>query len=254
MTDIIIKISSAAILVFVIIINLFGNIAGVGDIIPTGGETTEVTEEVNPDLDIETANEVAALYEAAVQKTKADSPAGTQKMALAAPITGDGTVGALISILQPMVEKALANNSQETDWIPGANGGALTGGDIADCSTETKDGKTTVYIRLKNQTDGADCDSNTAGPVARGIGTLGSIDAALEELGAELNEGRETVVLTYRDAYIECVIDNETGKITEGEWHYVVDVKIGDVKAKLGILAANLKNFKTSIEYTVEIG
>ena len=221
------------------------------------GETEVVTEIVTEVVEDEHFNSVdpekiAVFYETAVQKTKDDRPKGHQTMTLAGKISGDGAIGTILKVLEPAVDKALAKNSKETDWVPGANDGALLGSDIKDCYAKTENGKTTVYIELKSQTDGSDCDSNTAGPVARGMSTLGSIDGALSELGAELTSGRETVSLTYRDAYIECVVDEATGKIVSGTWHYVVDVNIGNAQAKLGI-PANLKNLKASIEYQVEI-
>ena len=222
------------------------------------GQTEVVTEVItevveDPHFNSTDPAKVAAFYEAAAQATKDDRPAGHQTMVLAGSISGDGAIGTILEVLEPAVDKALKKNSKETDWIPGANEGTLQGDDIVDCYAKTENGKTTVYIELKSQTDGSDDDSNTAGPVARGISTLGSIDGALEELGATLSSGRDTVALTYRDAYIECEVDEETGKIVSGTWHYVVDINIGNAKAKLGIVGANLKNLKAAVEYTVEL-
>lgn len=199
--------------------------------------------------------EIAAFYVAASNKTRDDGkePAGHQTMALAGEISGDGAIGTVLEVLNPIVEDVLADNSTSTDYIPGASRGDLQASDISDCyATTDESGKTTVYIKLKSQTDGPDCDGHEAGPVARGIGTLGSIDTALEALGAEINSGRDTVKLTYRDAYIECVVD-ENGYIVSGTWHYIVDINIGNAKAKISFLSANLKNLKAAVEYTVVI-
>ena len=194
--------------------------------------------------------EVVAYYNAAVIKTnKEGAPKGHSTMKLKGDITGDGAIGAILSVLSPAAEKALAKNSVETDYIPGK--GLLKPEDVTRAQAVSKNGVTTVTIALKSQTDGSDADSK-AGPVGRGIGTLGSIDSALKELGAELTSGRETVKLTYDDAYIKCTINENTGKITGGTWHYVVNIFVGDAKAKLGI-SANLKNLKAAVDYTVAI-
>ena len=194
--------------------------------------------------------EVVAYYNAAVIKTnKEGAPKGHSTMKLKGDITGDGAIGAILSVLSPAAEKALEKNSVETDYIPGK--GLLKPEDVTRAQAVSKNGVTTVTIALKSQTDGSDADSK-AGPVGRGIGTLGSIDSALKELGAELTSGRETVKLTYDDAYIKCTINENTGKITGGTWHYVVNIFVGDAKAKLGI-SANLKNLKAAVDYTVAI-
>ena len=223
-----------------------------------GNVVTEVvTEETPAGFNSIDPAEIAAFYVAASNKTRDDAkePAGHQSMVLVGEISGDGAIGTLLEVLNPIVADVLADNSTSTDYIPGASRGDLQADDIvADtCYAQTdENGNTTLYIELKKQVDGPDCDGHEAGPVARGIGTLGSIDTALEALGAELNSGRDTVTLTYRDAYIECVV-NADGYIVSGTWHYIVDVNIGNAKAKISIISANLKNLKAAIEYTVEI-
>ena len=222
---------------------------------PVAGSTEAASEATTAAADSKGLNstdiaEVVAYYNAAVIKTnKEGAPKGHSTMKLKGDITGDGAIGAILSVLSPAAEKALAKNSVETDYIPGK--GLLKPEDVTRAQAVSKNGVTTVTIALKSQTDGSDADSK-AGPVGRGIGTLGSIDSALKELGAELTSGRETVKLTYDDAYIKCTINENTGKITGGTWHYVVNIFVGDAKAKLGI-SANLKNLKAAVDYTVAI-
>ena len=222
---------------------------------PVDGSTEAASEATTAPADSKGLNstdiaEVVAYYNAAVIKTnKEGAPKGHSTMKLKGDITGDGAIGAILSVLSPAAEKALEKNSVETDYIPGK--GLLKPEDVTRAQAVSKNGVTTVTIALKSQTDGSDADSK-AGPVGRGIGTLGSIDGALKELGAELTSGRETVKLTYDDAYIKCTINENTGKITGGTWHYVVNIFVGDAKAKLGI-SANLKNLKAAVDYTVAI-
>lgn len=222
---------------------------------PVDGSTEAASEATTAPADSKGLNstdiaEVVAYYNAAVIKTnKEGAPKGHSTMKLKGDITGDGAIGAILSVLSPAAEKALAKNSVETDYIPGK--GLLKPEDVTRAQAVSKNGVTTITIALKSQTDGSDADSK-AGPVGRGIGTLGSIDGALKELGAELTSGRETVKLTYNDAYIKCTINENTGKITGGTWHYLVNIFVGDAKAKLGI-SANLKNLKAAVDYTVAI-
>ncbi len=196
---------------------------------------------------------IAAFYNKAVANTKSPYiPTGYQTLVLAKNIEGDGAIGAILKVLQPAIENALKKNSKEITKIPGATGGELLATDIVKATARSKGGKTEITITLKQQVDGPDSNKNTAGPVSRGIGTLGSIDNALTELGAEITEGRDTVKLTYKNAYIKCVVNESTGRIESGMWGYTVDVLIGSAKMKLGI-SANLKNLSTAIDYKVVI-
>ncbi|MGN0573962.1 MAG: hypothetical protein ACI4IX_08495 [Acutalibacteraceae bacterium] len=229
--------------------------AAAEDSTAAAGESTaaaESTTAASAGLNSTNAEEVVAYYNAAVIKTNDSkkAPKGHSTMKLDGDITGDGAIGAILSVLSPAAEKALAKNSVETDYIPGK--GMLKASDVTKAQASSKNGVTTIVIQLKDQTDGPDGDSKNGGPVARGIGTLGSIESALKELGAEMTEGRETVKLTYTNAYIKCTIDESTGMVTGGTWHYLVKIFVGDAKAKLGI-TANLKNLKAAVDYTVAI-
>ena len=116
------------------------------------------------------------------------------------------------------------------------------------------DGKYTDYIiYVKDQTDGPNGDSHNGGPVACGVGTLGSIDEALNQLGAEFKSGKENVKLTYTNAYIFARVDNSTGKIINGTYHYLVKINISEAELKLGI-SAKVKNMYGEVDYFVRIG
>lgn len=218
------------------------------------GETTTATAETTVaaegGLNSTDVAEVVAYYNAAVIKTnKEGAPAGNSSMKLSGDISGDGFIGAILKVLEPAAKSALSKNSTPTDYIPGK--GALKPEDVIRAEAVSKNGVTTIKMSIKEQTDGSDADS-TAGPVGRAIGTLGSIDGALSELGAELTSGRDTVKLTYKNSTIKCTINEKTGKITGGTWFYSVNILVGDAKAKLGI-SANLKNLKAIVDYTVAI-
>ena len=190
--------------------------------------------------------EVVKFYNAARKATN-PAPKGHQTMALSGDITGDGFIGALLQVLQPAAKSALEKNSKDTDWIPGHDHDDILVSDVKSAKATTKNGVTTIEMTFKDQTDGPD---TSKGPVERGISTLGSIDSALSELGAEITEGRDTVKLTYTDAYLKATIKD--GKITGGTWHYLVKIFVGNAKGKLGI-SITLKNLKAAVDYKVVI-
>lgn len=218
-------------------------------------EETEAADDEDPST-WDTAKIVAYYNEA--RKTTADqgkAPAGFQTMKLAGDIGGDGAIGIVLKVLQPAAEKALSKNSKATDYIPAHDSQPLLESDVTS-ATAKKDanGNIVLDINLKNQVDGPDGDSKNGGAVARGVSTLGSIENALKELGAEITEGRETVTLTYNNAYIKnCVINPETKLIKSATYHFTVNVLVKDAKAKLGI-SVNLENLRAPIDYTVKVG
>lgn len=218
-------------------------------------EETEAADDEDPST-WDTAKIVAYYNEA--RKTTADqgkAPAGFQTMKLAGDIGGDGAIGVVLKVLQPAAEKALSKNSKSTDYIPAHDSQPILESDVTS-ATAKKDanGNIVLDINLKNQVDGPDGDSKNGGAVARGVSTLGSIENALKELGAEITEGRETVTLTYNNAYIKnCVINPETKLIKGATYHFTVNVLVKDAKAKLGI-SVNLENLRAAIDYTVKVG
>lgn len=220
------------------------------------GQTEIVTEIVTEAPKGLTSKDIAAIvefYNAAEKKTEeAGAPAGNQTMALGASgIQGDGAVGAVLNIVEPVIKSTLEKNSNPSDYIPGK--GVLQASDVSSATAISKDGKTKIRMEIKSQKDGPDApDGDTTGPVARAIGTLGNIDGALTELGATISEGRENVELNYTNAYIECVIDEETGTIVSGHWHHTVNIKITNAKLHL-VVNIKLKNLDAAVEYDVVI-
>lgn len=211
-------------------------------------KTTTLAEK--PIKDWTKAEMLYAYNQAVIKTEKGQIPTGQSTMKLAGGITGDGAIGSILEVLSPAAEKALAKNSTPTDFIPGY--GELRGEDLKAIQI-IDNGKTyTIEMTVKSQTDGPDADDK-AGPVGRAIGTLGSIEGALKELGASFKSGRETVSLTYDDVSIRAEIDKTTGTIVHGQWHYVVKVLVGDAKASISVLTANLKNLRANIDYTVVI-
>ena len=203
-----------------------------------------------------TVAEIVADYVKARKATK-PAPAGKQTMVLGnnGKITGDGATGSLLKVASPIINKVLQNNSTTTDYVPASSHADLKASDVKSAKAiVSADGKYTDYIiYVKDQTDGPNGDSHNGGPVARGVGTLGSIDEALNQLGAEFKSGKENVKLTYTNAYIKARVDNSTGKIINGTYHYLVKINISEAELKLGI-SAKVKNMYGEVDYTVKIG
>lgn len=230
--------------------------AAAADATTAAAETTTAKAEETTKaagLNSTNADEVVKYYNEALKKSK-DTKGSKQVMKLVeGSLGGDGAVGVILKVLEPAAKSALEKNSKERGDLPGnPNEYPLTAADVKSAKATSANGVTTIEIQLKDQVDGPNGDDKNGGPVARGVGTLGSIENALNEMGATLESGRETVKLTYKNAYIKVKIDEKTGKITSGTWHHMVDIFIGEAKAKLGI-TATLKNFKGQVDFTVTL-
>lgn len=192
---------------------------------------------------------VANFYETALKKT--NSVTAQRSFLLNGISSGNSDTDYLIDTATILIEGLLSDYSTTVYSIPGSGSGALQSSDIESCYAYSENGYTYVYIQLKEQSDGPEADPNTAGPVSRGIGTLGGIDRIANLLGAEISSGKSSATLSYSDAYIECVIDESTGKIISGEWHYTADVYIGYISGTIMGYAASLDDVSASVDYTV---
>lgn len=197
---------------------------------------------------------VAAFY-CKARKATNPVPKGQQTLKLSGEITADGGLGGVLKFVQPVINGALNKNSTETDWIPAGSHADIKASDVKTASAKVNGNYTEVTMTFKEQTDGSDGDSKNGGPVARGVGTLGSIDGALADLNAEFKSGKENVKLTYTDAKLTCKIDNNTGKIVSGTWHYLVKINISSAELKFKVLpgAINVTNLKGAVDYKVVI-
>ncbi|MBQ7956847.1 MAG: hypothetical protein IJ279_02325 [Clostridia bacterium] len=193
--------------------------------------------------------EILDFYNKAVVATDKKAPKGQSKMVLGygGKITADGGLGNVLDIVSPIIDKTLKKNSSETSNIPGY--GEIKMSDIKSIKATEKGGKIVVDIVGKEQTDGPVADG-ADGPVGRVIGTLGNIDGALNELGAEISRGKDTVTLTYTDVTVNATINPDTGIIEGGKWHYLVNILVKDADIKL-VVKLGVKNLKAAVDYTV---
>ena len=197
-----------------------------------------------------TSQQILDLYNSAVKKTDPKAPKGNSKLMLVGSMTGDGAIGSIIKVLEPMITSALAQNSIPTNFVPGA--GNIKASDIKSIKISETGSTYIVEMTIKDQTDGASADDKS-GPVGRAIGTFGDITGELKDLGIEFKSGLDTLTIKYTDAKIRAVMDKNSGLITSGNWHYVANVKVANANASVAVINAVLKNFSAKIDYTVVI-
>ena len=200
----------------------------------------------------ETVEEIVEFYKKAAIETDKGTVKGQDQMTMTKLDGGSGVVGGLVSLFEPIAKSALSNNSGSVEGITGGYE-KLSAADVSS-ATAKDDGKyTTVHINLKPQTDGMNGKSKE-GTVGHGVSVLDGIDTALSQLkGVDVDTSEGGITLKYNNAYIDAKIDNATGKIVSGKWHYNVDILINNVKAKIGIVSATLKDATGAVEYTVTV-
>lgn len=218
-----------------------------------GGAQTGNTEK---GLNSTDAKAVVAFYNKAVNATVKNPPKGKQTMRLK-KLEGTGGLGKILGSFEGIAKKALEKNSTETTWIPAGDHGDVLPTDVKNAKAAiSADGKyTIVSFNVNPQTDGPK-ESSSKGPVGRSIGTLGNVQNALDELpGVSVTSGMENIKLTYNDAYVRDVkIDNATGKIISGTWHYKVNVNVNNLGVKVVGIPASIDTLTGIVDYTVKIG
>ena len=215
-----------------------------------GGSQTGNTEK---GLNSTDAKAVVAFYNKAVNATVKNPPKGKQTMKLE-KLEGTGGLGKILGSFEGIAKKALEKNSTETNYIPAGEHGDVLPTDVKNAKA-TNDGKyTTVSFDVNPQTDGPK-ESTSKGSVGRSIGTLGNVQNALDQLpGVSVTSGIENIKLTYDHAYVTVKIDNNTGKIVSGTWHYKVNVNVNNLGVKVIGIPANVDTLHGIVDYTVKIG
>lgn len=215
-----------------------------------GGAQTGNTEK---GLNSTDAKAVVAFYNKAVNATVKNPPKGKQTMKLE-KLEGTGGLGKILGYFEGIAKKALEKNSTDTNYIPAGDHGDVLPTDVKNAKA-TNDGKyTTVSFDVNPQTDGPK-ESSSKGPVGRSIGTLGNVQNALDQLpGVSVTSGIENIKLTYDHAYVTVKIDNNTGKIVSGTWHYKVNVNVNNLGVKVIGIPASVDTLHGIVDYTVKIG
>lgn len=209
--------------------------------------TTKGSTTPSKSLNTNDAAACVKAYQEAVKKTK-QFKSGRQKMSLGSAITADGGLGFVLKLVQGPIDNALAKNSSDRTDIPG-NPSGMQASHMKSASAVTNGNYTTITFNVKNQTQGAKAD-NHSGSVGCAVGTLGNVDAAIKELGFEVDYTNGKIELTYTDCKVVVKIDNTTGKIVDGSWGYKVNVYANGIKV-VGYTVKNLKGV-VNFSYTAK--
>ncbi len=213
----------------------------------------EETTEAEAEIDLNTTEGVVEFYKQAAKATDAaGSINASDKMSLESLDGGEGGIGKLISLFEPIAKRALENNSGSVSNITGGYD-KLTASDVSSAKA-VDDGKyTTITINLKDQVAGM-VSPEKEGTVGHGITTLGKVQDAIDELGGvEIDHSNGSITLTYTNAYINVKVDNATGKIVSGNWGYKVNVAIDNVTAKISFISATLNGAKGVVDYKITL-
>ena len=195
--------------------------------------------------------EVLEYYRLVAKKNATYKDGFNTKMVMTKLDGGKGGVGALISAFEPIAKKALEKNSTTSSNFPGDPEKILESD--WESATAKNDGTyTTINIKLKPQTDGANGKSKV-GTVGRTVDVLDGVQTALNELNgvsADFENGKFSLV--YDQAYATIKVKTATGELVKGgcTWHYRVNVNLDNLTVKVAIISATLNGGKGIIDYT----
>ena len=195
--------------------------------------------------------EVLKYYRLIAKKNATYKDGFNTKMVMTKLDGGKGGVGALISAFEPIAKKALEKNSTTSDHFPGDPDKILESD--WESATAKNDGTyTTINIKLKTQTDGANGKSKV-GTVGRTVDVLDGVQTALDELdgvSADFNNAKFSLV--YDQAYATIKVKTATGELVKGgcTWHYRVNVNLDLLTVKVAFISATLNGGKGIIDYT----
>ncbi len=234
-----IKSISAFILAIVVAINAFGNLIGVGDIIPTDPETTvtttsaEETTEKPENAMPQTKEEIVEYFNTAINSAKSNSKNITSnymKHAVAGEITG--IPAALGSIAQSLIEDNMGEDESKKNvtWVTSADKNAyfpvegetyaskLTAEDVKAASIVEKDGK--WIIRITTVADPRSEDySHSKGHATKAFNAVlpGIIDGYIPGIAKSMFSVG-TVATAYPSSTVTVSVDPETGDVIHANY------------------------------------
>lgn len=201
------------------------------------------------------AKAVVDFYNEAVKASVKNPPKGKQTMELEKLEAKGGLVANVIDKFENAARKTLKDKSGDTNYIPAGDHGDVNYKTDVKNAKATSDGKyTTIYFDVNPQTDGPN-ESSSKGPVGRSIGTLGSVQTAIDALKVvKIKDGLNNIKLTYDHAYVTVKVDNSTKKIVSGTWHYKVNVNANNLEVSLFGVPSPIDTLTGIVDYTVKIG
>lgn len=196
-----------------------------------------------------TTEQIVEFYKAAATKTHPNVKS-SQVMSMNEMIinNGDGALGFLINMVEPLFIAALKRNSVEVDGITGGYSN-LTASDLQSAKAYKSGNYTIIEMRPKEQTDGAYGDT-FGGTVGHAISVVGGIDVVLKEfpkLNVNLDEAY--IAIHYTKPVVKVRINNN-GIIEKGTWSYTVDVDVDNLE----IEKVKIKTADAKIDYIITLG
>lgn len=195
------------------------------------------TQSVNASLNSSNKSTVINFYNDAVRRTYGDgAPEVYQTMSLRGNVTGSGGIAPYISELQEILETDSESFSGYTYGIPGEDNVDTVS--VSSASATSNNGKTKVYIVFKNfSVSMEDIESIDPNELPEEFNDI------FEGFGSSVVSGKDTVKLTLSNSYIDCTIDERTGKIIDGTWNYDVDFEFGNAEMNVGGVTMSIVDF-----------
>lgn len=219
--------------------------------IPSGQETTTaLTEQTTLAADPSqwTTEEIVEFYKAAAAKSQSVKSSQVMSMTKLVVNNGDGALGFLINMVEPLFVAALERNSTEFDGITGGYAN-LTASDLQSAKAYKSGNYIIVEMRPKEQTDGIDGDV-FSGTVGHAISVVDGVDDVLKEfpkLNVNLDEA--LIAINYTKPVVKVKINNN-GIIEKGTWSYTVDVDVENLE----IEKISVKTADALVDYVITVG
>ena len=201
--------------------------------------------------DANTLANAVKKYVAAAKATDKNVPVTIQKT-LKTLNGGDGGLGSIISSLEGVAKKVLADHSGTEKGVRG-NLDLITTNDFNSYKMSNDGTFTTINFAVKDYSASSTGRTNE-GSVGHVVGVLDTLAEATEPMGMETVGDTSNIKLNYTNAKVTCKINNKTGKIVSAKWEYDVDVKIPNNKVKFKGIPLTLKNASVLIHYQATLG
>lgn len=211
----------------------------------TRATTTTTVPATTVSLNSTNISAVVDFYNDAVKRTNANgSPEVYQTMSLRGNITGSGGIAPYIPDLQEILEADTDDFSGKAYGIP--NSTDIDTISVSKASASSSGGKTRIYIKFKEfSVSMEDVENLDAGELPEDFNDI------FAEFGSSVVSGKDTVKLSLSNSYIECVVDEKTGEITDGTWNYDVDFVFGNAEMNISDVTLSLIDFRIPMRLRV---
>ncbi len=221
-----------------------GSTADSGEAIVMNKEIT-----VTSGLNSTDKEEILKYYQLVMAKNQKDGLGHDLKLTLIKLDGGDGGIGGLISMFEPVAKRALADNSTPNEGLPGVPEQVKVS-DIASAKAVNDGRYTTVTMNVVEQTDGAYGKVNE-GPVGRTIGVLDGVALAIEKIkGFKADFQNGSLALHYKNPKVVIKVDNKTGSLVKGacSWSYQVHVEVEELAVEMSVFSLTLHGTSGIVE------